>query len=96
MVLSETVGNAHRAAGEQEMAAVRGGKRSFNLSLPSGEFYRIKKTTQALGGQLFIVTNIKRHLRLLQGFHSVQFCLDLAKYSSELSHQNLSAKSAEY
>ena len=42
-VLSENVGNAHRAAGEQEVDVVRGGKSSFNLSLPPGEFYRIKE-----------------------------------------------------
>lgn len=43
MFLSETVGGAHRAAADQEVVAVRSGKRSFNLSLPPGEFYRIKK-----------------------------------------------------
>lgn len=42
-IVSENVGNAHTAPEEQEMDAVRGDKRSFNLSLPPGEFYRLKK-----------------------------------------------------
>lgn len=71
-VLSVNGSNDHRAAGEQDMNAARSGKSCFNLSLPPGEFYSVKKI-QTLGGQLFNITNIRRGLHLPWGFTALGF-----------------------